>query len=111
MAHDLVSICRNEQKSVTCVKNMWAKSRITETLLSITDVCLLVSLAKRGIPLRGNWCKDQHEEDSNFMFFVKWKAEDNEALASHLKNASCNARYLSPKTQNELIDSCQYTKK
>ena len=106
MAGDFLSICRNEKKSVSeCLSKAYADKVETnrKALLAIIDV--LVSLAKRGIPLRGNWCKDQHEEDSNFMFFVKWKGEDNEALGSHLKNAPCNARYLSPKTQNELIDS------
>ena len=106
MADDFLSICRNEQLSVSEYLSKAYADKVEnnrKAQLSIIDV--LVSLAKRGIPLRGNWCKDQHEEDSNFMFFVKWKAEDNEALASHLKNAPRNARYLSPKTQNELIDS------
>ena len=85
MADDFLSICRNEQKSVCeyLDKGYAGKENNKKALLSIIDV--LVSLAKTGIPLRSNWSKDQHEEDSNFMFLVKWKAEGNKALSSHLR--------------------------
>ena len=106
MADDFLSIGRNEQKLVSEYLSKAHADKVEnnrKVLISIIDVCLLVNLAKGGIPLRGNWCKDQHEDDINFMFFVKWKAEDNDSLAPHLKNAPCNARYLSPNTQNECI--------
>ena len=66
---------------------------------------MIISLAERGIPLRGNWCKEKKEEDSNFTFFLKWKAKDNVQLASFLNNAPRNATYVSPQIQNQLIES------
>lgn len=48
--------------------------------------------------------KETKKEDSNFIFFLKWKSQDNKELASFLKNAPRNATYLSPQIQNQLID-------
>ena len=65
---------------------------------------MIMSLAERGIPLRGSWDKEKKEEDSNFNFFLKWKAKDNPDLATFLKSAPKNATYLSPPIQNQLIN-------
>ena len=62
---------------------------------------MIISLAERGIPLKGNWCKEKKEEDSNFTFFLKWKYQDNAELYTFLKNAPT---YLSPQIKNQLID-------
>lgn len=105
MAHDFLKVCRGERKPITQYISQAYQDKVErnkKALLAILDV--IVSLAKRGIPLRGNWCKEKMEEDGNFNFFVNWKAQDNNDLAAHLKNAPRNARYLSPRVQNQLIE-------
>ena len=105
MAHDFLKVCHGERKPITQYISQAYQDKVErnkKALLAILDV--IVSLAKRGIPLRGNWCKEKAEEDGNFNFFVNWKAKDNNDLAVHLKNAPRNARYLSPLVQNQLIE-------
>ena len=105
MADDFLRICQEERKPITEYLSQAYGQKVEKNrhaLLCILDV--IISLAKRGIPLRGNWCKEQREEDSNFNFFIKWKAKDNPEFASFLENAPKNAKYLSPKIQNQLIE-------
>lgn len=104
-AGDFLAICKAEKKSITEHLSQAYHERVErnrKALLSILDV--IISLSRRGIPLRGSWDKDTCEEDSNFNFFVKWKAMDNIALASHMQHCPRNAQYLSPKIQNEFLD-------
>ena len=70
-------------------------------ILAIIDVIL--ALGQRGIALRGNWDKKEACEDGNFMYFVKWKATFDQDLKHHLDNSKDNARYTSPRIQNEII--------
>ena len=69
--------------------------------MSIIDVIL--TLGQRGIPLRGNWDKKEGAEDGNFAYFVNWKSTFHEDLKGHLDCASGNAKYMSPRIQNEII--------
>ena len=85
-------------------KHMPTESRVTGELYRLSSRYLSACRREEGVALRGSWCKDRHEEDSNFNCFVKWTAVDREALASHMKTAPLIARYLSPQIQNELID-------
>ena len=100
MAEEFPGISRNEKQSVCEHLSKAYGDKIEnnrKALLSIIDV--LISLTKRG-----SCSKDQNEEDTKFMLFVKWKAENNVALTLHLNNAPCNVMYLSSTIQNELID-------
>lgn len=77
MAEDFLMICQEERKPITGYISQAYEQKIEKNrhaLLCILDV--IISLAKRGIPLRPSWCKERQEEDSNFNFFIKWKAED-----------------------------------
>lgn len=76
--------------------------RNRRTLVSILDVIL--ALGQRGLPLRGNWDRDQQREDGNFHFFINWKSSFDPDLQHHMKTAPGNAKYLSPQIQNELIE-------
>ena len=69
--------------------------------MSIIDVIL--ALGQREIPLRGNWDKKEGCEDGNFVYFVKWKCQFHGDLKDHLDHAKDNAKYLSPRIQNEVI--------
>ena len=44
------------------------KARAKKGLLSIIDV--VMTLGMRAVALRGNWNKEENEEDGNFLFFV-----------------------------------------
>ena len=62
----------------------------------------------RGAPLRGNWVKKTGEENGNFIFFLNWKSEFDKDLEDHLKHAPGNAKFSSPRIQNEIISLCEF---
>ncbi len=74
-------------------------------LLSIIDV--VIRLGMRAVALRGNWNKEENEEDGNFLFFVKWKATFDKALEDHLRHAPKKAKFTSPRIQNEIVSICE----
>ena len=78
------------------------QSCIKKGILSIIDVILAM-----GIPFRGNWDTNERMEDGNFAFFMNWKSEYHEDLKIHLANAPQNAKYTSPRVQNEIIQLCE----
>ena len=78
--------------------------RTMKGVVSITDV--VIALGQRGIPLRGNWDPSKRNEDGNFSFFVDWKSKYDPELKDHLDHASGNAKYTSPRIQNEIINLC-----
>ena len=74
----------------------------TKALLSIIDA--IQFLVKQGLGLRGsNWDKGSKREDGNFTGLLDFLSKYNADLQSHLHNSPKNARYLSPKVQNEFI--------
>ena len=73
----------------------------TAALLAIVDS--IQFLAKQGLGLRGsNWDKSAKREDGNFSHLLDLSKYSPE-LQCHLLHSPRNARYLSPKIQNELI--------
>ena len=59
---------------------------------------------KQGLGLRGSdWDKSTKRENGNFSMLIDFLSEYNSELKSHLQSSSRNARYLSPKIQNEFI--------
>ena len=56
-----------------------------------------------AVALRGNWKKEENEEDGNFLFFVKWKSTFDKALEDHLRHAPKNAQFTLPHIQNKLL--------
>ena len=79
--------------------------RTTKGILSIIDI--IIALGQRGIPFRGNWDKKSKSEDGNFAFFVKWKSTFHKDLKDHMELAAENAKYTSPRIQNEIISLCE----
>ena len=74
-------------------------------ILSIIDI--IIALGQRNIPFRGNWDRVKEKEDGNFDFFVRWKSQYDKKLKQHLDSAKSNAKYLSPRIQNEIIALCE----
>ena len=91
----------------TAAKQLMERNKmVIESLLKITILC-----GKQGLPLRG------HRDDGvdfgqgsvssnqgNFIELVHFRAETDEVLANHLKNAPKNALYTSKTIQNSLIE-------
>ena len=74
----------------------------TKALLSIIDA--IQFLVKQGLPLRGHhWNKDLKREDGNLSKLIDFLSSYCSDLNSHLHTSAKNARYLSPKIQNEFI--------
>ena len=72
---------------------------VIESLFKITLLC-----GKQGIPLRGhrddnvNWIDeklDLHDNQGNFIELVRFRAETDDVLQAHLRNAPKNACYTS----------------
>ena len=74
----------------------------TRALLAIVD-CIQF-LVKQGLGLRGSdWDKSTKRENGNFSRLIDFLSEYNAELKSHPQSSSRNARYLSPKIQNEFL--------
>ena len=78
---------------------------MSKGILSIIDVIL--ALGQRRIAFRGNWDKEKKSEDGKFAFLVNWKSTFHQDLKEHLASASDNAKYTSPRIQNEIIHLCE----
>ena len=91
----------------TQAKQMMEKNKkVIESLLKIVLLC-----GKQGLSLRGHRddCVDfEHgsadSNQGNFIELVHFRAETDEVLANHLKNAPRNALYTSKTIQNSLIE-------
>ena len=74
----------------------------TKALLLITDT--IQFLVKQWLGLGGNnWDKGSKREDGNFTSLLDFLSNNSTDLKSHLHSSPKNARYLSPKIQNDLI--------
>ena len=107
MVHCFLSTCQPGKDIVARLSKQKSEQQIRtkKGLLSIIDV--IIKLAMRGAPLRGNWVKKTGEENGNFIFFLNWKSEFDKDLKDHLKYAPKNAKFTSPRIQNEIISLCE----
>ena len=65
---------------------------------------MLQFLTKQGLALWGHtWNKDTKRESGNFTTLIDLMAKYSSELHSHVLNSPRNARYLSPRIQNELM--------
>lgn len=101
----LATVNDNERSILRSVSRIPQKviDRNTSVMLSIIDV--IYTLSVKGIALRGSWNANSNAEDGNFTYFLKWIAKRDETLDKHLSSGPKNARYISPTTQNEVIQS------
>lgn len=84
------------QISSALEKQVVRNQAILEAIIKCIVIC-----GKQNIPLRG-----KTEDLSNFMVLLKFRAEVDEVLRTHLDSAPKNATYLSPNIQNEFIEIC-----
>ncbi|KAM3843293.1 52 kDa repressor of the inhibitor of the protein kinase-like [Diretmus argenteus] len=107
MAENYTSIVEGKKKDISSRISAHYEEKVRrnhQTLLSILDV--IVCLGQRNIAFRGRWDSEGGNETGNFHHFIDWKAEFDSTLKRHLQTAPKNAMYLSPRTQNELIQCC-----
>lgn len=73
-----------------------------KALVAIVDI--IQYLVRQGLALRGHtWNKETKREGGNFSTMVDFVAKYSPELSSHLTSSARNARYLSPRIQNEFI--------
>ena len=80
--------------------------KVLESLFRIVLLC-----GKQGLPLRGHrddnipWFDEEESGNlGNFVELVKFRAETDDILHTHLENAPKNAQYTSKTIRNEMID-------
>ena len=86
-------------------KRMEANKKVLESLFKIIRLC-----GKQGLPLQGHrddgisWFEEvESNNPGNFVELVKFRAETDDVLCTHLLNAPKNAQYTSKTIQNEMI--------
>lgn len=100
-----LSICKGEKKSINeKISTAYAERIAANRKIMISIIDVIVRLSSRGLALRGTWDKEKSCEDSNFDYFVNWISQHEPTLAKHLTSCPGNAKYLSPKIQNDIID-------
>ena len=103
-AEDLMRIYNHAQSDIVSHLSAAYAARVernTHIMLSI--IHCIVFCGQQGIALRG------HTSDTgNFQGLVEFRAETDKVLQQHLESAPCNAKYLSPDVQNDLVSACGY---
>ena len=85
-------------------QTMEANQKVIESLLRI-----IILYGKQGLALRGNrddqidWQSVKRSNEGNFAQLVRFRAETDTILSTHLAKAPKNAQYTSKTIQNELL--------
>ena len=75
---------------------MQHNTKVLHAIISPIATC-----GKQNVPLHG-----KTDDRSNFMAFLTYRAEADSDLRQHLKSCPRNAKYISHRIQNELINLC-----
>lgn len=110
-AEILTSIIETPQSHIDVSISTTLSQRIQDNKLIIHEIVrAILFLAKQGLPFRG-----YHEDLSldknpgNFLAILKVFAENDEVLRQHLSNPRAkNATYISPPSQNEILNVIGY---
>ena len=107
MAHSFLNTCQPGTDIVARLSKQKSDQQIRakKGLLAIIDT--IIKLAMRGVALRGDWVKKCGKENGNFIFFLNWKSEFDKNLNDHLQYSPGNAKFTSPRIQNEIISLCE----
>ena len=92
----------NSQCSSKTQKQLKDNQSVIESLFKVVLLC-----GKQGIPLRGHgidWNDEEpHDNQGNFIELIRFRADTDNVLKTHLKNAPKNAIYTSKTIQEQLI--------
>ncbi|XP_074030566.1 52 kDa repressor of the inhibitor of the protein kinase [Leptinotarsa decemlineata] len=116
-AENFSSIRRGAKQSIVAQIDKSGADQVKENRRRLTPVIKTVTFCGRqGLALRGhrdggilNITDDQDvvENEGNFRALLRMRVESgDEDLKQHLMNADKNATYISAKTQNEIISTC-----
>ena len=101
-AASFLSVCQRKQDSIAASLSKAYQEKVkrnTQALLSIIKTVILCG--RQNLPLRGST-----DASATFNALIEFRAETDNPLAIHLRNASKNATYVSHRIQNELIELC-----
>jgi hypothetical protein len=102
-AREYINVCSKKQDSIPQQLSQAYMETVERNRNALTSIIKTIILCgKQNIPLR----KGNDESTSNFIALINHRAETDQHLKEHLEKAPQNARYLSPKIQNELIEHC-----
>ena len=100
LAENYLSVIQGNKKNIgSVISQKYDVMSNRKSILSIIDI--IMCLGQRNMTFPGTW--EEESKNGNFRHFVSWKAEFDSTLKQHLQAAPQNGKYLSPKTQNELI--------
>ena len=104
-AASFLAIMNKAQKSLRSQLSQAYDNQVQLNTRALTVIIDSIQfLVKQGLALRGgNWDKAAKNEDGNFTSLLEFMKKHSPELKSHLQNSPRNARYLSPKIQNEFI--------
>ena len=101
-SREFLKVCTKEQDSITGQLNKAYQDTVNKNRDALSSIVRTIILCGRqNLALRG-----RQEDHGNFISLLKYRAETDQALATHLANAPKNATYISPLIQNELINLC-----
>lgn len=99
---DFLRVCNKEQLGIAqhMTKAQYEliqhNTKVLHAIISLIATC-----GKQNVPIRG-----KTDDRSNFMAFLKYRAEADPDLKQHLDSCPKNAKYTSHRIQNELINLC-----
>lgn len=101
-AENFLCVANKEKDDIhTQVNNQHREIVLKNRAVLASIIKCLLFCAQQNIALRGHG-----SEEGNFMALIKFHSQHDQVLKHHLATAPRNARYLSPKIQNELINAC-----
>ena len=112
-----LSIESGKQDSVAVQLNHQAKQKILDNRRKITPLIeTVIFCVRQGIPLRGHrdsgplsFVEAQSGDinDGNFRALIRYsRGKYDEVFKNDITSAGHNARYLSPRVQNEILSAC-----
>ena len=105
-AEEFIRVATGKQPDVVTVANKGYQQKREQNLAIMTSLLeCIIFCGKQGIGLREHRLEDQCNP-GNFRALVNFRARTDKVLYDHLNNCPQNAQYLSPRIQNELIDTC-----
>ncbi len=110
-ADTLRSTVLNPKQRIDVATNSIVQSQMTENTHILQQiVCGVIYLAKQGIPFHNDVEKiSSPKNPGNFLALLKSYAGTDEILYNHLYSPKLrNATYLSPTTQNDIINIIGY---
>ena len=102
---NFIAVMEKKQKSIKSQLSKAYDSQVQQNTRALTAIVDIIQfLIKQGLAFRGHrWDKVAKRENGNFSMLINFLSAYSSDLFSHLQTCPRNARYLSPKIQNDFI--------